>query len=286
MASITHVADLDSGSSEYFSRADEALLSVTGNLTIELWVRLETAPSNSSFTFAHKWESTGDQRSYRFLYDDTGGTKTLRCSLSSAGTDATNVNSGVSATLSTGTWYHIAMVYTASSGSVEFFVDWVSQGTATGFPTSIFNSTQTLEIGRWGSTYYNGMMSLVRIWSTTRTVAQLKENANRVLGATSNLVGEWTLANTEADNSGNSFTLTNNSTVAYVTTPLPPIYVYPDAGSLALSAPAITPSLSQSVSIAVGTLTLTAPTISATYTARNISNVDKNNATFTNVPKS
>jgi hypothetical protein len=119
------------------------------------------------------------------------------------------------------TWFHIAYVYTAASGKVEFFLNGVSQGSITSQPTSLFNGTDPTAIGtdsslNDGSTF-DGQISLARVWTTTRTGAQLLANYCNVLGSTTNLGAEYTLNNVLTDNSGNGNTLTNLNTATFTT---------------------------------------------------------------------
>lgn len=54
-------------SSQYASIADNASLSITGDLTIESYVKLLTFPdTNEIFVIASKWNENGNQRSYKF----------------------------------------------------------------------------------------------------------------------------------------------------------------------------------------------------------------------------
>jgi hypothetical protein len=276
----THAADLEKDSSQYLNRADESLLDITGNLTIELWVNLESAPgADATFGLVSKWETTGDQRSYDLSYRDESGVKKIAFFLSTGGTDATTTEWRVTQTLNTATWYHLAVVYTASTGTAEMFLNGTSIGTNATFGTSIFNSNQTLEIGRrLGGSYYDGLMDTIRLWSTTRTGTQLKESANVELGATSGLVAEWLLNNALTDNSGNSLTLTNNNTVTFVTTPLPPVTIFPPAGSMVMSGPTAQIKVSQTVAIPVASLTLSGPTPSVTVAERFVRNLTKSGA--------
>ena len=75
----THSADLESSSSQYWSIADNASLSITGDLTIEFWINLESAPgTNAAFSLVGKWIDVSDEHSYLFQYQDVSGTKKFR----------------------------------------------------------------------------------------------------------------------------------------------------------------------------------------------------------------
>lgn len=63
----TYSLDLEASSTQYASRADTATLSITGNLSLEAWIKPETLPASSGqMTFISKWTENGNLRSYKF----------------------------------------------------------------------------------------------------------------------------------------------------------------------------------------------------------------------------
>lgn len=70
----TNSLDLESGSSQYASRADTASLSITGNIAIEAQIKPESLPAvGSEMTIASKWDESGTLQSYKFsLYGISG----------------------------------------------------------------------------------------------------------------------------------------------------------------------------------------------------------------------
>lgn len=281
----THSIDLEAGSSQYLSATDSASLSVTGNMTVEMWVKPESQPgTNASFGLVAKYVAEGNQRSYMIKYQDSAGTKRLQVITSADG--STVLNGTVDYTLSNGTWYHLAFVYTAASGQCEVFVDGTSVGTITGLSTSLLDGTAAFLIGNDDSNqYFDGLIDDVRLWSTVRTQAQIQDNRYTEIDSATGLEGSWHLNNALTDASGNSNTLTNNGTASFVETTHPQVVTVP-AGTLALSGPTVTIELSQSITVPVGTLTISGPTVTITVTDNKISNLDKNSASFTNLDKS
>lgn len=82
----THWIDLESGSSQYATRADTASLSITGNLSLEAIIRPESLPTvGNSMTIVGKWDDNTNLRSYKFdIYaisgyfgDGSDGAKTV-----------------------------------------------------------------------------------------------------------------------------------------------------------------------------------------------------------------
>ncbi len=217
---LTQSLDLELSSSQYASISDASQtgLDITGNLTCEAWINLESSPSTGGrYTIASKSKISGSQRGWRFAYHNNGGT--LRLEFANSDNGVGENAQGVAQTLSTSTWYHVAVVYTAADSSAEFFVDGSSIGTASSLDSSIFSNSAPFMIGsvnEGGNDFFDGKISLVRVWDTTRSGANIAANKCSVLGSTSNLKGEWTLDNVYTDNSGNSNTLTSSGSPSFV----------------------------------------------------------------------
>lgn len=202
-----YVLDLEKSSSQYAAAADNAALDITSDLTFEAWITPESLPSSgSNHAIAAKW--TGTQLSYIFALRNESGTLGFRMYNTSNGS---NVGSAtVNYTPVAGERIHVAFVYTASSGTLELYVNGVRIGSATGLQTSIFNGTAAFEIGRNdGSEHWDGLISEVRLFNDKRTQAEIVADAiNHGSVSDANLKGQWLLNNSYADSSGNSNTLT------------------------------------------------------------------------------
>lgn len=94
----THWLDLESGSSQYASRADTASLSITGDLAIEATIKPESLPSvGASMVIASKWDINTNLRSYKFeIYaisgyfgDGSDGALTISSNTTEAPIDST-----------------------------------------------------------------------------------------------------------------------------------------------------------------------------------------------------
>lgn len=216
---LTQSYDQEAGSSQYSTAADSASLSVTGNLTLEGWLKLETAPtSGNTQTIYDKDTNTGSQRGYWLRYQNVAGTYKFELGISSAGSGRSVAT--INYTLTEGTWTHVAAVYTAATGGYELFINGSSVGTASGLDTSIFNNTAVFVLGAVldsgsYSQHFDGRFSLVRVWAEARSGANILANICNVLGAGGNLKAEWTLDNVYTDNSGNSNTLTGVNTPTF-----------------------------------------------------------------------
>lgn len=218
----SHAIDLEDSSSQYLSAANSVPLSITGDMTIELWANLESQPaSGQSFTFASKFLPPA-RISFFFDYENNGGAPRLRFAPSMSGGPAPAAS--VNYELSTGAWHHLAVVYTAASGRAEFFVDGASVGSGSGLATSIFRSSEPFFIGTRtdpGPTrvaFFNGKIDDMRVWATARTRMQIVDNKDRELPwIEPGLRAYWKFANDLDDASGNNNTLSNPANALFVT---------------------------------------------------------------------
>lgn len=238
----TQSALLASASTQYFTRADTASLSITGNVTAEAWVKFTTLPSaGSAAQIVGKFDSASAARSWRLEYDNGNSSpgNALAMYGDLLGDNTVNVYGYTSWTPSTGVWYHVAGVLTVgATPTVALYIDGVSQSityTAQLGVTAIFDGNNNTALGalNTGGTpalFLNGRLSLVRVWSEARSGANISANMCNVLGSTTNLAAEWTLDNTLNDNSGNANTLTNVNTVTFGTD-IPSACVPPPQGN-------------------------------------------------------
>ena len=105
----THVLDLESDSSQYGSKTDTASLSITGDIAMEIYVKLESLPtSGNTMTMMGKWNKNTNQRSYTFdIYaasgyfgDGSDGALTISSNTTQAPTDAACTGTAAASTLS------------------------------------------------------------------------------------------------------------------------------------------------------------------------------------------
>lgn len=204
--------------------ADSATLSLTGNHTIAFWINYSSVAS--LVALVNKFVSSGNQQSWLYRYGDNSGTKQFIINLSSNG--SSNTQKTYNYTLSTGTWYHMAFVYTASAGSVGIYLNGVLLSTQTGLPTSIYDSTAPLEVGGYdngGNTVSNATFDEIGLWSRALTADEVSQlyNSNRALAyplTAPTLYGgvayyKLDEASGNAADSIGSRTLTNTGSVTY-----------------------------------------------------------------------
>src|SRR3990167_1811036 len=209
LSNNTHVIDLELSSSQNLSAADSTSLSITGDITIELWVKLETQLSATQIMmFVDKEDS------YKFFYQESGGTNYFGFAIN-AGTPLT-----IAQTLTVATWTHIAATWT--NDTITMYVNGVSIGTGTSGQTSITDNANVLRIGAQNNSpairFFDGMIDDVRLWSVVRTGTEINNNKSiQLLGTETNLNAYWRLNNNLVDKTANGNTLTNNGSAVFST---------------------------------------------------------------------
>lgn len=187
---------------------------MTGNLTLEGWFKFTTVPATDGvMSLMGKWVDAGSQDQYLVQLQNPGGVQSIRF----LNNDGTVGLATVGTSLTTGTWYHIAVSFNAATPQINVVIDGTSVGTASGtLRTSQINGTGAFIIGQDNtSSFLNGRVSLLRAWSTNLSAVTINANKCTVLGATANLQAEWTFDNTLNDNSGNSNTLTSSGSPTF-----------------------------------------------------------------------
>lgn len=219
----TNSTDLERDTPDYWSITDASQtgLDITGNLTIEMWVKVESAPAASAiYIMVSKIEGLDTDRQYQLQYSaDAVGVKRLQFQNSADGQTVTTGT--INYDLGTATWVHVAVVYTASAGQMELFINGASQGTATGLDTSIANTAAPFRIGAGlhsGTTPpfrpFDGIIDDVRMWASARTASQISANYQCELNASqiadTNLKGYWKFNGDALDETTNNNDLTSN----------------------------------------------------------------------------
>lgn len=214
-----NIADLN-GTTQYFTAADSASLSLTPPMTVEGWFNFDDVDSVQQLL--QKNGSIVTNFSYYLMFN--GGTDKLYwLTYSGDNTGGKGTYSSVAGTFVVGTWYHIAVTNDAS-GNVMFFVNGTKLGdTITAQNTSFYDSIGLVKIGvDFGDNryYFNGKIDEIRFsnsvrWTTNFSV-QTEEYAD---DANANAL--WHLNNSLVDDSGNSNSLTNVNSITFPTTPIP-----------------------------------------------------------------
>jgi hypothetical protein len=179
-------------------------LGISGNqdVTLEAWITPETIGSGQTIFFFGN-ESTA--QTFWFRVRSSG---VLSLALVGA-TEFVNGNT----ILVAGNTYHVVGRYTASNKELALLVDGVVDNTLIAGTTANFNNAN-YAIGRRDvsvDTYFEGLISEVRLWNTARTQDQIRSNRNKKLkGSEAGLVAYYRLNGDATDSAGSNDGTLNN----------------------------------------------------------------------------
>lgn len=180
---------------DYYTAADSASLSITGDMTLEFWIKLPAADATADGTIVlSKSNTTGNQRSwYVKLNYDTDHLE-LGFNISSNGADWSSVNTATGYTADTN-WHHVAGVYTASAHTLQWYVDGSAFESAKDVTqTAIYNGSAVLAMNGTGDSLGGHVFYLddVRVWNDVRTAGEINNNKSiELTGGEANLVAYW-----------------------------------------------------------------------------------------------
>lgn len=159
----------DAGDKLEIADGSQSGLDITGNISVSLWVKLESAPGGDYILFS-KWNATGNQRGYQMWYQPG----TINFQISSDGSNSDLYS--VSQTLTAGSWYHLAFTWKASTSQGEWYVNGTNTASPTGALTAIFNNTASFVLGNYAATIgedYDGIIDEVGIWPRALTSTEV-----------------------------------------------------------------------------------------------------------------
>lgn len=210
---------------QWMSTPDTAALSVTGDLTLEGWVRPAATPasSNNQMVVVSKQLacSACNGRSYSMAVRWEGSSSVVQFNVSADGVIGNQVDSSPLPAFVPNVWRHVAV--SLANGIATFYVDGVAAGTVSGLPLTINDSADPLHIGGTDpapdapeSGFWDGNLAEVRVWNSARSEAEIAGARTIRLGPTPGLVGYWPLAGGVEDASGNGqdLTLANGASFA------------------------------------------------------------------------
>lgn len=221
-AANTHSIDLEHSSSQYASISDgsQTGLDITGDMTIALYVKPESQPSNERYVLVSKSDCSGgcSNQSYILSYQDVSGTKKINLILSDDGTGVGEYS--VNYTLNNDTWYHVTAEFNSASNKMDLYVNgsYVGSDDKAGSKTT-YNSSAPFKVGSDDGAYgttFDGLIDELRIWSRNLSAGEIDDlyTAPETFSNGSNLGGWWKFDNDYTDSSGNGNTLTpSNSPV-------------------------------------------------------------------------
>jgi hypothetical protein len=215
--------DVERSSSQFASRADASLvgLDITGSLTIEAWIKLESLPgAGEYYGIVSKMDdiNTGanNSKSQWGLWYDNDSARRLQFFLRESGANNSVVHT---VTLNTGQWYHVACTF-RSSTHMKLFLDGVEVASSTtSIPASSVNTAQPFVVGGMdGGSYFDGLIDEVRVWNTFKDATAIAASKDvELVGNESNLQGYFRLENNYNDTTANGNTLTPSGSPVFST---------------------------------------------------------------------
>ena len=198
-AAITEAVDLELTDGDYLYAADSTSLSISGDMTIEAWIKPESLGASYQEIVA---KSENGAMSFRFQID----TGAAPCTMTFLASDDGSVTAGhfVASTtdagqINTGSWVHVAVTFAIATEAIIFYVNGsaVADTNTGSIGASIFDGTQRPAIGCQyaGGTperFFDGKVTDVRIWNDVRTPTEINDNKAVLLtGDEANLVAWW-----------------------------------------------------------------------------------------------
>lgn len=187
------------GTTQFASKASPTGISFTNTFTAEAWVYPR---SYKTQVIIARTSGTGGWQ----IYIDANGRVNLTAGTSGFDSYITNVQ------LPLNKWVHIAGTMNMSAQTGTIWINGVQKGgTYNNTAATVISQAATpMYIGRNdGGNYFDGYLSDVRVWSTARTDAQIKDNmSNYLVGSETGLVVYYKLNGDFNDSTGNANNLT------------------------------------------------------------------------------
>lgn len=181
---LGNCARFAAASSEDLSVADNAAFTFTSALSASFWINQTDLATDRAFLGKWTFQTDGEwviQSGMAVASTSADITIFLATSAADNGTGCRmNFND---ADMSSGSWYHVAMVYDGTlSGDANRLKVWVNgvaktlSANAGAVPSSLRDGGATFYLGRFGGTltrYYNGDMDEVGLWNRALTAAEV-----------------------------------------------------------------------------------------------------------------
>lgn len=222
--SQTHSLDLEASSSQYASISDASQtgLDITGALTLEAWIKVESTPgSGAYYSIISKGSVNGasDTNTQYLFYYDNDSAQRMGFLVRSAGA---NKVLSVNQSLATGVWYHVAATYEPSTAMRIYLNGREIANTTASVPASLVNTARFVGVGVGdnggaASMLFDGLIKDARIFNDVRTQTEIVADARTENVSNANLVGEWNFNNAYTDSSGNGNTLTASGSPTFST---------------------------------------------------------------------
>lgn len=207
MAANTRSLDLEAGSSQYAWKDEPTGLDLTGDMTLEFWIKPETL-TNDQWYITMVNDADLETETDNLLFSIRANSTGVLTWMHESGAGVNNVAARGAADLSIGAWTHVACVRDSTAKNIIFYINGSSVETvaytnnATGGANADFVIGALLAGG--GNVYADGLFDEVRVWNDIRTAQEILDNYQADVTGQSGLVGYWKLNNDYTDATGSN----------------------------------------------------------------------------------
>lgn len=199
VAAPTQCTDLESGSSQYYSKASPNKMTFTDDWTAMAWIKLESYTGSRQIIINRSDYST---QGFGMAIDSSGRLEAASFRIAANNSVTTSYQS-----IPLGKWVHVAVTSDLSGTSVLTYIDGVlvpSLTTITGTITALVQYTGDLRIGALSSAasqYFDGKIAQVAVFNTAVLSAAtiLSYMSQGLSGSETNLLSAYSFNNSIAD---------------------------------------------------------------------------------------
>lgn len=157
----------------YITDSNQSSLDISQDLSFSLWVQPRALGEGDGQILLSKWRHAVANQYHVYLNDSS-----LTFILDDDCAGYTYVGRTWQHNMVPGAWYHVVMVYDATSGTAEAFLNQNSIGVVTGLPNSIADCDADFILGMRQnnldtSYYYDGLIDEVGIWNRALTADEV-----------------------------------------------------------------------------------------------------------------
>ncbi|MFN7348168.1 MAG: beta strand repeat-containing protein, partial [Dolichospermum sp.] len=194
------------GVDNYVDVGNPATLQITGNQTIEMWLK-PTNFNNRQNPYAKAYGGEGT------ITVETDGTVSYFYGVSGDNSgDYQGFNTGVS--LKADEWNHLSIVRDLTANKLYWYINGAKVNEIDAQYSAAVASSNAIYIGRGYVSNLSGQIDDVRIWNVARTQTQIQANLNKTLtGTETGLAGYWNFNNITGNTATDLTTNGNNGTI-------------------------------------------------------------------------
>ncbi|MFN9658322.1 MAG: LamG-like jellyroll fold domain-containing protein, partial [Dolichospermum sp.] len=194
------------GVDNYVDVGNPATLQITGNQTIEMWLK-PTNFNNRQNPYAKAYGGEGT------ITVETDGTVSYFYGVSGDNSgDYQGFNTGVS--LKADEWNHLSIVRDLTANKLYWYINGAKVNEIDAQYSAAVASSNAIYIGRGYVSNLSGQIDDVRIWNGARTQTQIQANLNKTLtGTETGLAGYWNFNNITGNTATDLTTNGNNGTI-------------------------------------------------------------------------